>query len=274
MVDERYIKERGSDNYMMPSYAHNAHFIWSASTFEGRSDSAIAAALKTRDAIMGAPRQAVAMSTWVQKHAAVPLFAYVRFGRWDEILREPAPPSDLVLVQGMWHYARGIAYDALEEPDKARAELAELDRIAEGEAIRKMMGMVFAPKYTAAGVIAVASSVLRAEIFASEGNLDEAIRVMEIAVRHQDALGYMEPPAWHYQVRLSLGALLLQADRAEEAEAVYVRALEKFRENGWALFGLLESLRAQGKTREARAVEARFRKSWALADVVLTSSRF
>lgn len=274
VVDERYIEERGSDNYMMPSYAHNAHFIWSASTFEGRSDSAIAAALKTRDAIMGAPRQAVAMSTWVQKHAAVPLFAYVRFGRWDEILREPAPPSDLVLVQGMWHYARGIAYDALEEPDKARAELAELDRIAESEAIRGMMGMVFAPKYTAEGVIAVASSVLRAEILATEGNLDEAIRVMEIAVRHQDALGYMEPPAWHYQVRLSLGALLLQADRAEEAEAVYVRALEKFRENGWALFGLLEALRAQGKTREARAVEARFRKSWALADVVLTSSRF
>ncbi len=84
----------------------------------------------------------------------------------------------------------------------------------------------------------------------------------------------MEPPAWHYQVRLSLGALLLQAGRAEEAEAVYVKALEKFRENGWALFGLLEALRAQGKVREARAVEGRFRKAWALADVVLTSSRF
>jgi tetratricopeptide (TPR) repeat protein len=274
VVDERYIKAKGTDEYIMPSYAHNAHFIWSASTFEGRSDFAIAAALKTRDAIMGAPRPAVAMSTWVQKHAAVPLFAYTRFGRWEEILREPAPPSDLVLVKGMWHYARGMAYDAYEELDKARAELAELDRIAESEELRNMMEMVFAPKYTAEGVVSVASNVLRAEILATEGNLDEAIRVMEIAVRHQDALGYMEPPAWHYQVRLSLGALLLDAGRAEEAEATYVKALEKFRENGWALFGLLESLRAQGKVREARAVEARFRRAWALADVVLTSSRF
>ena len=77
---------------------------------------------------------------------------------------------------------------------------------------------------------------------------------------------------------LLLAAFAVQAseetEASEEAEAVYVKALEKFRENGWALFGLLESLRAQGKTREARAVEARFRKSWALADVVLTSSRF
>ena len=59
------------------------------------------------------------MSAWVQKHAAVPLFAYVRFGRWEEILREPEPAEDLLLVRGMWHYARGLAYNAREELDKA-----------------------------------------------------------------------------------------------------------------------------------------------------------
>ena len=88
---------------------------------------------------------------------------------------------------GRKHYARGIAYDALEEFDNAPAEL---NRIAESEELRNMMEMVFARKYTAEGVVAVASNVLRAEILATEGNLDEAIRVMEIAVRHQDALGY------------------------------------------------------------------------------------
>ena len=118
------------------------------------------------------------------------------------------------------------------------------------------------------------TELLRAEIEASKGNLDEAIRIMTLAVQRQEELGYMEPPSWHYQVRLSLGVLLLDAGKFEEAEAVYREALKKFRENGWALFGLLQSVRAQGKTKEAREVETRFRRAWALADVVLTSTRF
>lgn len=273
-VDEAYVAERGAENYMMPSYAHNAHFIWSASTFEGRSTSAIAAALKTRDAVMGAPREAIAMNTWVQKHAAVPLFAYVSFGRWDEILREPAPPEDFLVVTGMWHYARGLAYNAREELEKAQLELAALDRLAEDPRLRQMTTITGASKLTAPGLVAVASSILRAEIAASEEDLDEAIRIMKIAVRHQDELGYMEPPAWYYQVRLSLGALLLRAGRAAEAETEYRKALDRFRENGWALYGLLTSLRAQGKSREAIEVESRFRRAWALADFVLTAPHY
>lgn len=148
---------------------------------------------------MAAPRPAIAMSAWVQKHAAVPLFAYVRFGRWEEILREPEPAEDLLLVRGMWHYARGLAYNAREELDKAQRELADLEAIAETEALAKMTSTTFAPKLTAEGLVAVASNILRAEIAATKENLDEAIRIMKIAVRRQDELGYMEPPAWHYQ---------------------------------------------------------------------------
>ena len=43
---------------------------------------------------------------------------------------------------------------------------------------------------------------------------------------------------------------------------------------GIALFGLAQSLRAQGKTTEAAPVEERFRKAWAQADVKPTASRF
>jgi hypothetical protein len=40
------------------------------------------------------------------------------------------------------------------------------------------------------------------------------------------------------------------------------------------LFGLTQALRAQGKTADADAVQARFDKAWSSADVKLTSSRF
>ena len=44
--------------------------------------------------------------------------------------------------------------------------------------------------------------------------------------------------------------------------------------NGWALMGLTQALRAQGKADSAQQSEIRFRKAWAKADVTLTSSRF
>ena len=42
----------------------------------------------------------------------VPYWANVRFGRWDEILREPAPPASNVFLTAAWHFARGMAFVA------------------------------------------------------------------------------------------------------------------------------------------------------------------
>jgi hypothetical protein len=59
-----------------------------------------------------------------------------------------------------------------------------------------------------------------------------------------------------------------------EAEAVYRDDLKRNPDNGWSLFGLAQSLRAQGKMEDAAATEARFQKAWTLADVTLSASRF
>ena len=75
-------------------------------------------------------------------------------------------------------------------------------------------------------------------------------------------------------MRQSLGAVLLDAGRLEDAEAVYRDDLGEWPRNGWSLFGLLQTLRAAGRTREADEIEAMFVKQWARADVTLTSSRF
>jgi tetratricopeptide (TPR) repeat protein len=73
---------------------------------------------------------------------------------------------------------------------------------------------------------------------------------------------------------LSPSAVLLKAGRAAEAEAVYREDLKRNPENGWSLYGLTQSLRAQQKQDEAAAAEQRFHKVWARADIKLTASRF
>lgn len=71
-----------------------------------------------------------------------------------------------------------------------------------------------------------------------------------------------------------LGALLLEVGRNAEAERVYRDELLDHPENGWSLYGLLESLRAQGRDEEAESVRQRFERAWARADVVLVPSRY
>ncbi|MCB9264076.1 MAG: hypothetical protein H6558_03525, partial [Lewinellaceae bacterium] len=61
--------------------------------------------------------------------------------------------------------------------------------------------------------------------------------------------------------------------RYAEAEDLYKRDLELFRENGYALKGLYESLMAQGREEEAKAVKKRFDKAWQWADVRLEASK-
>ena len=93
------------------------------------------------------------------------------------------------------------------------------------------------------------------------------------AVEYYDNLNYTEPPDWSQSVRLYLGAVLIDAGRAEEAEAVYRKDLEWNQQNGWANFGLYQALEAQGKTHEAQIVYRQFESMWRNADVELTRSR-
>jgi TolA-binding protein len=73
----------------------------------------------------------------------------------------------------------------------------------------------------------------------------------------------MEPPYWYYPVRQSLGAALLQAGRAEDAERMFEESLEQFPKSGWSLYGLMKAQQAQGKTDAAKATEQRFKQAWA-----------
>lgn len=125
-----------------------------------------------------------------------------------------------------------------------------------------------------AELLGVAVQVVRGEIAATRGQYDAAVDALRTGVQREADLTYDEPPPWHLPVRHVLGAVLLAADRPQEAERVYREALERFPENGYALYGLAEALQRQGRTDEARPVQTRFRQAWRPADVKLPGSRF
>ena len=254
--------------YSLAYYPHNIHFLFAATQMEGRSTAAIEAAGKLTARI---PEAAFREVPAIEDFRTMPLMALARFGRWEEILREPAPPADLQYSVGLSHWARGLAFTRLGRLADANAELEQLEVIAATDAMGKQMLMSNA---SAVQILDIAANVLAGELAGARGRHDEMIVRLERAVELQDTLSYMEPPAWYYPVRHNLGAALLQVGRAADAEAVYREDLRQYPKNGWALFGLAESLQAQGKGGPAAMARQAFQDAWTNADAALTSSRF
>ena len=267
-ADEDYIAQcRAQGLYPMGYYPHNIHFLWFAATADGQGQIAIDSARKLASKIEDGMLQELPM---LAAFRIVPYWALTRFGRWDEMLNEPAPPAGSPLRQGAWHYARGLAYAAKGEVGPAERELAALRQVLTDPALDAPL---FSPN-TGRAVLGIGPEVLAGEIAAVRGDYDRAIAHLDTAVRLEDALVYTEPAEWHYPPRLALGAVLLAAGRPAEAETVYWEDLRRNRHNGWALFGLTAALRAQKKDEEAAMTEARFQEAWARADVTLHASRF
>ena len=268
-ADEDYITQcRAQGVYPLAYYPHNIHFLWDSATMEGRSQVAIDAA---RKAAAKMPEGAWREVPLLHQFLIAPLFAYTRFGEWDLILSEPRPPQDSLFWTGMWHYARGLAYSARGELDEASDELVNLEKIAREKSMDGFR--VTFSRNGAKAILDIAAEVLAGEIAGKRGEYDIAVARLHRAVLLEDNLIYNEPPDWHVPVRQSLGAVLLDAGRPAEAEAIYWQDLEQNRENGWSLFGLMQSLRAQGDVEKAAVIEERFKAAWKRADVQLTASR-
>ena len=208
---------------------------------------------------------------FIQDFMSVPIQAYTRFGKWNEILTTPDPGELYIHASMMWHYARGMAFTRKGNVEKAKVELNEVKKYANHPAAETLLAAYNNPT-SSVGKIAI--EALAGEIAAAEGNTNEAIEHLSAAVKHEDALIYQEPAAWHAPARQYLGAMLLENGKAAEAEMIYRTDLQRNRGNGWSLFGLSQSLAAQGKSKEAQKTREAFHKAWIYADVTLTSSRF
>jgi len=268
-ADESYITQcRAQGFYPAAYYPHNVHFLWAAATFEGRSEVAIAAADKLNALI---PAEAVTEFPFVEEFLPIGLYARVRFGRWDDILRRPPPPENQRYVMGAWHFARGMALAATGREAEAEREAARVAKLAADDDLRRLEFASFA---TAGQLLGIAERVLRGRIATEAGQWAIAERNLTAAIASQDALRYTEPPPWYFPVREALGDMLLRAGRPAEAEAVFRKQLAKTPRNGWSLRGLAAALDAQGKTAELADVERDRADAWQLADVALPSAVF
>jgi tetratricopeptide (TPR) repeat protein len=176
-----------------------------------------------------------------------------------------------LFTRGIWHYARGTAFAAKDRMDEAQQELAALQKILADPALQKMPPF---SQNSAETILKVAQEVLTGDLAMRRKDFTAAVAIFDRAVRLEDAMVYTEPPDWHAPVRHWLGAALLAAGRASEAETVYWEDLRRNRDNGWSLVGLREALSAQGKKEDAALIDARLKKSWARSDVTLTASRY
>ncbi len=270
-VDKAYIeKYHPQGDYPLAYYPHNYHFLGATAMFEGQSRVAIQAA---RDLASRVDRKVMREPGYgtLQHFYSMPLYTLTKFGKWDEILREPAPARDLLYPTGVWHFARGMAYMRTGQLEKAERELEKLREIA---ADPTLMEVTIWNINTTMSLLQIATEVLSGELAAIQGDYDKAVSHLEKALQLEEALTYDEPDPWPSPVRQSLGAILIEARRPEEAEKVYLKDLNKYPENGWSIFGLYQALRAQDKMEHAETVKSRFEKAWARADVTLTSSRF
>jgi hypothetical protein len=267
-VDEAYIATvKPAGVYPMMYYPHNIHFLWAAASMEGRSADAIRAG---REVTKGVSPEMVKEMGMIEYFVPTALFALARFGKWSDILTEPAPPPEQPYATGIWHYARGLAFTATGQLEEAAKEQQAVAAAAAAMPPDRVIG----DNTPAAALLHIAADTLAGEIAARRGQTDDAVKHLQEAVRAQDALPYSEPPPWYYPARQSLGAVLLAAGRPAEAEVAYHEDLERNPENGWSLFGLAQALHARKADVEAAEIERRYRKAWERADVTLTASRF
>jgi hypothetical protein len=259
-VDREYMQATGVEESAYAGYyIHNLHFIAAARSMQGRKAETVRAAEHISAA---AGPHAKTMAMMVDAFMPARLFAALRFNDWDAILNAPAPDAGLPATTAIWHYARATAHAARGQRDPATRERAAFEKVRAG----------VKPDWLwlnnrALDVLAVAAAALDARLAADDLR---AIPHWRRAVAAQDGLIYDEPPAWFYPVRESLGAALLRAGQAAEAEGVFREGLVKTPRNGRMLFGLVESLKAQGKDYEAGLVRREFDDAWQHADVKLT----
>ena len=259
-ADEDYITQcRAQGLYPMAYYPHNIHFLWFAAMYDGQHALALEAARKVGSKIDDATLQAMPM---LAAFRVVPYWTHVRFARWDDMLKEPAPPASSAFLTGAWHYGRGRAMLGKGNMPEAKAELAALEKVMENPALD---GNLFSQN-TGRSILMIAVPSLKGEIAAAEGRFDEAVAQLELAVRFEESLAYTEPAEWASPPRQTLGTILLAANRPAEAENVFWQDLRRNPENGWALSGLLKALRVQKKDAMAETVAARLARTWARAD--------
>lgn len=262
-ADKAFVERTGATGvYPLMYWTHNLHFIAYARAQQGRYEEAKQAALEMV-ANVGDGDHEMQM---LEGFRLYPLMVDLRFHRWDTILAEPQPADTRAFSRAFWRYARAMAYAGNGRVREASAEQRRFEQ-ARARVVAESQYLI---NNKAGGVMTLAAATLDAQLATARGDAIAAIAAWRRAIVAEDALQYDEPPAWFYTVRQSLGAALLRAGQAAEAEQVFRGALSTRPRDARLLFGLWQTLLAQQRASEALLVENQYEEAWREATTPLT----
>ena len=258
--DEDYIAQCNAQGlYPAAYYPHNIHFLWYSAMMEGRRELSISSALKLAERVpMGMAKQMAALQSYI----AVPVYTYVRFGMWQEVLDLPVHGTSLPYAQAMSHYGRGLAYAATNDIANAEAELTTLVELSNTDVLQNMV--MRRPAVTK-DLLGIAQSLVQARIHRSNGNSAGELASLQKAVTHQDALPYTEPPLWHYPVRQTLGEAQMRHGDYAAALETFAGDLQHFPANPWSLYGI--ELAQQNLGQDTKNAKQAREHAWRNADI-------
>lgn len=266
-VDKLFLEREGPANFYSLYRIHNYHFLVYGAMFDGQSQLAYDTALEIKDQV---PEEMLKQFVdFLDGYMPTDLHVLVRFGKWDAILEQPEPADYLPMSRAIWHYARTLAYASTGQVEEAEDEYAQFE-----DAVEEVPESSYVFQNASLKVLEVADAMAQGEIAYRKGEFDQAFDHLREAVRLDDALNYDEPWGWMQPARHALGALLLEQGHYAEAEQAYREDLERHPKNPWALHGLAESLKEQGKVDAAADVREQFTAACCRSDVSIDRSCF
>ena len=262
-ADEAFVRRTGATGiYPLMYWTHNIHFISYARAQQGRYEEAKKAAGEMVRHVGDADLQ----MQMLEGFHLYPMIVDLLFHRWDEILATPAARPERKLLGAFRQYARAMAYASQGKVSEAEAERQQFDTLRAAVPADSH----YLINNTSKDFLALAAATLDAQLAWARGDKEKAIEKWRRAVEVESTIQYDEPPPWIYPVRQSLAAALLRNGQAKEAESVFRQAMVKRPRDGRLLFGLQQSLLAQGRKDEAALVEIQYKEAWKDATVKLS----
>lgn len=281
-ADKKYLAREGAVNFYSLYRCHNYHFKTYGAMFLGQYGPALEAAEEMAAAISEdlLRVESPSMADWLEAFVSIKLHVYIRFGKWQEIIAAPLPADQKLycVTTAMLHYAKAVAYAASFNVPAAEKEARLFD-----EALARIPESRCLFNNASLDILAVAAEMMKGEIEYRKLNFDKAFAHLRKSVELYDSMRYDEPWGFMQPTRHALGALLLEQNRVEEAEAVYradlgldgtlARACQH-PDNVWSLHGFHECLMRLGRHEEATFIKQRLDLATARADVPVKSSCF
>lgn len=278
VADRKFLARDGADNFYSIYRCHDYHFKIYGAMFLGQPGPALETARELKTTINEEFLRP--MADCFEGFLPMDQHVLIRFGMWHEILEQEMPADTELhcVTTAMMRYARTVALANTKNLIGAEAErdlfYQARDAVPESRTLFNN---------SCRDILSVAEQMMLGELEYHKGNHEAAFARLRQSVEIDDNLPYDEPWAWMQPTRHALGALLMEQEQFEEAEAVYRADLGldstlsracQHPGNVWSLHGLHECLIRRGETTESPHIKLQLDKAVARADVPVKASCF